>query len=197
MEQLFANDETQNGGSMARLPYVDPATAPERVRDALAGLPVPLKIFRMMAHAETNFRPLLRFGGSILAQQQLSAQLRELAILRVANLSRARYEWTQHVPIAKAAGASDAQIAALDAGNVTADCFDAREQLLLRFTDELVRNVRVSDETFARLAQQFPPREIVELILAVGFYMLIARLLETTAVDMDDAAGTAIVDASK
>ncbi len=182
---------------MARLPYVDPATAPDKVREALAGLAVPLKIFRMMAHAETNFRPLLRFGGSILGAQQLSARLRELAILRVAQTSKAQYEWTQHVPIAKAAGVTDAQIAALEAGNGTATCFDARDQLMLRFTDELIQQVRVSDATFARMTEQFPPREIVELILAVGFYMLIARLLETTAVDQEEAAGTAIVDALK
>jgi len=182
---------------MARLPYVDAVTAPERVRETLNGLAAPLRIFHMMAHAETNLRPLLRFGGSILAQQQLSARLRELAILRVAKLSAARYEWVQHVPIAKAVGVTEAQIAALDAGDAAAPCFDARDRLVLRFTDELVRDVRVSDATFAEIAQQFPPREIVELILAVGFYMLIARLLETTAVDLEDAAGTLIVDTLK
>jgi alkylhydroperoxidase family enzyme len=179
---------------MARLPYVDPAAAPEKVREALAGLAAPLNIFRIMAHAETNFRPLLRFGGSILSQQQLSPRLRELAILRVAHLSHARYEWVQHVPIAKATGVTEAQIAALDAGSI-ADGFDARDRLVLRFTDELVRDVRVSDGTFGEMTRHFPPREIVELIFAVGFYMMIARLLETTAVDLEDAVGTAIVDA--
>lgn len=182
---------------MARLPYVDPATAPEHVQQALAGVAVPLKIFRMMAHAESNLRSLLRLGGTILARQQLSSRLRELAILRVANLSRARYEWVQHVPIAKAAGVTDKQVAALDAGNATAACFDIRDQLVLRFTDELVRDVRASDRTFKEMTAHFPPREIVELILAVGFYMMIARLLETTAVDLEDDAGTAIVDALK
>ncbi len=182
---------------MARLPYVDPATAPVAVREALAATAAPLKIFRMMAHAETNLRPLLRLGASILGKQQLSARLRELAILRVANTSRAAYEWTQHVPIAKATGVTDEQVAALEAGKASAACFDARDQLLLRCTDELIHNVRVSDQTFERMAQQFSPREIVELILAVGFYMLLARLLETTAVDMDEPAGTAVADAVK
>ena len=180
---------------MARLPYVDPATAPARVRETLERTAAPLNIFRMMAHAESNLRSLLRLGGTILAKQQLSSRLRELAILRIARLSRAQYEWVQHVPIAKAAGATPAQIAALAADNITAPCFDDREQLVLRFTDELVHNVRVSDHTFAQAAQQFSPREIVELILAVGYYMLIARLLETTAVDLEPAAGAAIVDA--
>ena len=58
---------------MARLPYVDPERAPDEVRDILTKLPRPLNIFRLMAHAETNFRPLLRLGTSILTEQKLAA----------------------------------------------------------------------------------------------------------------------------
>ncbi len=179
---------------MARLPYVKLETAPERIRETLSGLAAPLNIFFMMAHAESNLRSLLRLGGTILAKQQLSGKLRELAILRVAKLSPAPYEWAQHVPIGKAAGLSPAQIAALEAGNADADCFDDRERLVLRFTDEVVRNVRASDATFAQMTRQFPPREIVELTLAIGYYMMIARLLETTGVDPEPDVGTKIVD---
>ncbi len=182
---------------MARLPYVDLSTASDDVRDTLERMAVPLKIFHMMAHAETNFRSLVRLGGHILGKQRLSGKLRELAILRIATVSNARYEWVQHVPIAKSAGATEAQIAALERGDTTAGCFDAREQLVLRFTDELIRDVRVSDTTLAAATKEFPPREIVELILAVGYYMMIARLLETTGVDLEPAAGTTIVDAAR
>jgi alkylhydroperoxidase family enzyme len=180
---------------MARLPYVDPASAPDSVREVLERLPVKLNVFRMMAQAETNFRPLLSLGTSILAQQQLSAKLRELAILRVARLSPAEYEWVQHVPIALGTGASQDQIDALQRGDIEAPCFDAVERVVLRFTTEVVRDVRASDATFAELASRFSPREIVELILAIGFYMTVARLLETTAVDLDPPAGTRVVDA--
>jgi alkylhydroperoxidase family enzyme len=181
---------------MARLPYVDPEQAPEAVRETLARLPVKLNIFRMMAHAETSFRPMMSLGMSILAQQQLSAKLRELVILRVGSLSKARYEWVQHVPIALAAGASDAQIAALERGDI-AGPFDALERVVLRFTTEVVEQVRASDETFGALVALVSPREVVELVLTIGYYMMIARLLETTAVDMDPPAGTRIVDAGR
>jgi alkylhydroperoxidase family enzyme len=180
---------------MARLPYVDPATASEEVRTLLERLPVSLNVFRMMAHAETGFRPLVTLGTAILGRQKLSPKLRELAILRVANLSAARYEWVQHVPIARATGATAAQIEALERGDAAAPCFDALERSVLRFTTEVLRDVRASEATFADLAEHLTPQEIVELILAVGYYMLIARLLETTAVDLDPPAGTAIVDA--
>ena len=180
---------------MARLPYVDPTTAPEEVRTLLERLPVRLNVFRMMAHAEHDFRPLVGLGTAILGRQKLSAKLRELAILRVAALSPARYEWVQHVPIAKAVGASDAQVAALERGAVDAACFDPLERAVLRFTTEVLRDVRASDATFADLARHLSPQEIVELILTVGYYMMIARLLESTAVDLDPPAGTSVIDA--
>jgi|SRR5581483_948988 len=180
---------------MARLPYVDPTTAPEHVRTLLQTLPVQLNVFRMMAHAETDFRPLVGLGTSILGRQKLSAKLRELAILRVAGLSSARYEWVQHVPIAQAVGATEAQVAALERGDVDAACFDAVERAVLRFTTEVVRDVRASEATFADALGRLSPQEVVELVITVGYYMLIARLLETTAVDLEPAAGTRIVDA--
>jgi alkylhydroperoxidase family enzyme len=180
---------------MARLPYVDPATAPAPVRQLLEQLPVKLNVFRMMAHAETGVRPLVSLGTAILARQQLSPKLRELAILRVATLSPARYEWVQHVPIARATGATEAQVAALEKGEIDAACFDALERSVLRFTTEVLRDVRASDATFADHAGRVSAREVVELILTVGYYMMIARLLESTAVDLDPPAGTKVVDA--
>ena len=182
---------------MARLPYVDPATAAEPVRAALEALPVTLNVFRMMAHAETNFRPLLRLGSSILAEQELSAKLRELAILRVAHLDDAQYEWAQHVPVAKATGANDVQIEALEAGDIWAACFDQDEQLVLRFTTEVVQDVRASDATFAAMAERFSAREIIELILAIGYYMMMARLMETTGIELDTVAGATLYEHAK
>jgi alkylhydroperoxidase family enzyme len=180
---------------MARLPYVDPESAPESVREAFAGLPVHLNIFKIMAHAGTCFRPLLRLGSAILGHQQLDAKLRELAILRIAKLSNAEYEWSQHVPLAKAAGASDAQIQALERSAVDADCFDPTERLVLRFTSELVEGVKASEATFTEMRSRFSAQEIVELIVAIGFYMMMARLMESTETDPDSPAGTALLDA--
>jgi alkylhydroperoxidase family enzyme len=180
---------------MARIPYVEPETAPTAVREVLERLPVKLNIFKLMAHAETNFRPLLQLGTSILAQQQLAANFRELAILRVAQLSGAEYEWVQHVPIARGTGVTEAQVTALRGGDVDPACFDEVERLVLRFTTEVVRDVGAAAQTFAAMQRHFSAREIVELVLAVGFYMTVARLMETTAIDLDPPAGAAVVEA--
>src|SRR6266576_1313086 len=124
---------------MARLPYVDAADAADPVRDALGRVP-PLNIFRMMANAETAFRPWLRWGATLLGELALDPKLRELAILRVARLTpHADYEWIQHVPIAKAVGATDEQVAALERDEPEAPCFSDDERVVLSFTTEVVR----------------------------------------------------------
>jgi alkylhydroperoxidase family enzyme len=179
---------------MARLPYVDPASAPPEVRETLARLPVSLNVFRMMAHADTCFRPLLQLGTAILGRQALSPTLRELVILLVGRRSPAPYEWTQHVPIARATGATESQIASIEDGRLDADCFDEPTRAALAAAAELLERPRLSDGAFAGLERHFPAREIVELLVTVGYYMMVARLLESTAVDLDPPAGTGIVD---
>ncbi len=179
---------------MARIPYPDLDQLHPKVREAFDALPARLNIFRMLAHAERNFEPFTRFGGTILGRQLLDAKLRELAILYVAHVSRARYEWDQHVPIAERTGVSPEQIAALGEGRIDADCFDELESVVLRFAHEVVFDVRASDQTLAALGKLLSHQETVELVLAVGFYMLVARLLETTGVDLEEPAGGAIVD---
>ena len=178
---------------MARLPYVDPATASPAVREGLEAVP-PLNIFRMVAHAETAFRPFLRFGGALLTQAQLDDRLRELAILRVAALSGAEYEWVQHDAIARAVGCADEQIAAIERGEVEAACFDGTERAVLAFTTEVVEGVGASEPTFELVRRALSPREIVELVLTIGNYMMLARLMETTQIDLDPPAGIDVLN---
>jgi len=174
---------------MARLPYVQPETAPEDVRKVLERLGRPLNIFKLMAHAETNFRPLLRLGTSILLEQKLPASLRELAILRTARRCGADYEWVQHVAIAKAVGVTDEQIDALAADRLDAPVLSEVEQTVLAVTDDLVRDGRVPEGRFATLQRLLSTREIVELVLAVGFYVTLARLMVVSDIDPDPPVG--------
>jgi 4-carboxymuconolactone decarboxylase len=179
---------------MARLPYVDPADAPERVREALEAVPA-LNIFRTMAHAETAFRPWLRWGGVLLGELELDPALRELAILRVAQQTpHAEYEWVQHVPIALAVGATEAQVDAIERNELEADAFDDVQRNVLRFTDEVIHDARASDATFVAVAETLSPREIVELLMVIGQYMMLARVMATVDIELDEPAGRAVID---
>jgi 4-carboxymuconolactone decarboxylase len=180
---------------VARLPYVDPASASPEIREVLEALP-PLNIFRTVAHADTAVRPLLRLGGAILGQGELDPRRRELAILRTAAVTGAEYEWIQHEAIARGVGASDPQIAAVKAGELESDAFDEDDRLVLLCAEELLRNDAIGEATFSRARERLSDREIVELILAVGYYRMLAGLMNSVAIDLDEPAGGAVIESA-
>jgi len=181
---------------MARIPYVDPKSASPEVRETLAAFP-PLNIFRTVAHAESAFLPFMRFGAAVLTQGELDDVLRELAILRVASLTGAEYEWVQHAAIAETVGARAEQVAAIERGEIEADCLDDTERLVLRFATEIVEDHGASESTVAAATERFSPREIVELTLAAGWYQAIAGLMNTVAIDLDPAAGADVLESAR
>jgi len=182
---------------MPRIAYPDLAELHPKVRAALDSLPAKLNIFRISTLAERNFEPMMRLGGTILARQELAGNLRELAILRVARLSGAEYEWVQHVPIAQRAGCTKEQIEALDRGDAQAACFDEKERAVLTFTDEVLESVRPSDDTLGALQKHVSDREVMELTIAIGFYMLMARIMEVSGIEVEAPIGDEIVQAAE
>lgn len=169
---------------MTRLPYPDLTNATEELQALIAAAP-PLNIFRMLPHAAPLMRGFLQLGSAVLTKAALDARLRELAILRVAERSQVRYEWQQHVPIALSVGATNEELAALERGDVDVPCFGERERALLAFTDELVAGARASDSALAAMRAHFSDSEVCEAILSIGFYMMVARFLETTGVELE------------
>jgi len=158
--------------------------APEAVRQLLSP-ERPNKMALLFGHAETNWPRLADLLLSILSQQKLDKKLRELAILRVANLRQAIFEWEQHVGISRAAGVEAEQLAAIEAGRIDAPCFDALERLVLEATSELVETHTLSRATFDRLAAKLSPREVVELLMAAGIYEALAKLMNAVDLESD------------
>lgn len=169
---------------MARIDYVTPTTLPEDAAEIFGKLQ-PLNIFRMMAHSGGMLRRYIGLGNAILFKSDMDPVLREIAILRVGYLSGATYETFQHERIGRDVGMSDELIERVKEGP-DADGFTERERMVMKFTDDLVANVRASDETFNPLLDDFSIKEIQELTLTVGFYMMTCRFLETFDVDIED-----------
>ncbi|MEH2540381.1 hypothetical protein V1278_006601 [Bradyrhizobium sp. AZCC 1577] len=65
---------------------------------------------------------------------------------------------------------------------------------LLAFGREVIEDVRVAEPVFAAMRRHLSEQEIVESILAIGFYMTMARLTEATEVDLDPAAGMTVFE---
>ena len=179
---------------MARLSLIDPEATSGDVRAAFDRMPIKLNVFKMLAHAETSFIPAMRFANAILHKQKLEHVNRELLILQVAQREQAAYEWRQHVPIALGVGCTQAQVDAVEHGDYDTAAFSDAERALLKFGREVVENVRVAEATFAGMRRHFSDQEIVESIVALGFYMMMARVTEATETDLDPAAGMKVFD---
>jgi alkylhydroperoxidase family enzyme len=174
---------------MARIPTLDPADAEPQVRSALERLPQ-LAIFATVANAQGAFVNWLRFGGDCLDARWFDPVLRELAILRVARLTPgAEYEWVQHVPILLAVGGSREQVEALEADDIEAQALGEDGRLVVRFTTQVVRDATPDDETFAAMGTRFSIAEITQLLLVIGQYMMVARVMATAQLEVDAVLG--------
>jgi alkylhydroperoxidase family enzyme len=170
---------------MARIDYADPAELNERTRELLSKNRN-ANIFRMLAHSPVHLEQYCRLGGAIRHKGELDPIVRELAITRTGILCEAPYEVVAHKRIGKGVGVSDEQNAAL--GNWEhASCFNDLQRAALAFTDEIVSLKRPTDATFKAIAAKLTPAALVELQLAVGFYVMTSKFLETFAIDMQQA----------
>ncbi len=171
---------------MARVRYVTSADAAGDSQEVLAAIEQQgtdaLNIYRALGNT-TVLRNFLRLGNSLLRHGVLKPSLRELAILRLGQLTGADYEWAHHVPIAKEAGVRDEQIDALRSWE-TSLVFEDGERAVLRYADA-VAALSVSDEAFREARAHLSEPEIVELTLVVGFWGMVARALVALQVDIE------------
>lgn len=174
---------------MARLPLL-PATPDDPALRAMydevraRGIELP-NLYRMLGHAPALFRGWLDFAWPLRLEAKTPRRLRELLILRGAQVSQADYEWAHHVVMALAAGVTQAQVDALAKWPDSA-LFSAQEKAVLRLADEVTRGPAASSDCIEALkVQGFDASAIVELTLTASFYVCVARFLKSMDVPLE------------
>ena len=167
---------------MSRVPLAD---FEPQLKKRLAELwGAPPNLYRALANhpplvaAWTEFSRMLRYDT------RTPRALRELVILRGAQLMRSEYEWAQHLPMARKAGVRDAQIQALAEWRSSRE-FDERERAALELA-EVVTKGRVSDEVYAKVTRHFDHHDYVELAAVTAFYAMVGRMLDAMGVPLDE-----------
>ena len=179
---------------MARLPYSNMEPFAELLRQS--GLPEntpAASAFRMFAHAPAVGAATLRLVFALLTVTALDPVLRELVILRVSQRCDCQYAWAQHVAMARGAGVQEAQIAALEQGEAPQSLFDQRACAAFALADDILKNCRASDRAFTVVLNLFSPREIVELLLLIGYFRMISGVMTTLDVDVEFPFGAEIL----
>ncbi|KAH6844942.1 AhpD-like protein [Chaetomium sp. MPI-CAGE-AT-0009] len=184
-----------------RIPYVpnpptpasaDEAAIVERIRARRAPRPLqPLDL--ALLHAPAVADGWNSFLGAVRTRTSLAADLREIAISRVAVVNGAWYEWAHHAPLAEQGGVSKEgmevvrQEGELRLSEPAPEGLTAQQWVVVCYADEMTRNVQVRDETFAVLREMFGEKEVVEITATVAAYNCVSRFL--VALDVGEKNG--------
>jgi AhpD family alkylhydroperoxidase len=145
----------------------------------------PPNLFLTLGRHPALFRGWLRFAGRLMPRGKLPRRDTELVILRVAHVRDCRYEHEHHVRIGRRVGLSDEEIARVAEGGSAGGGWTPREQAILQATDELLADGNVADETWSRLSGDLETRELIELVLLVGHYEMLAKTINTLGIQPD------------
>jgi alkylhydroperoxidase family enzyme len=171
---------------MARIPYADETSNPEiaalaeQIRKERGGrLP---NLYRMLLNSPPVARGWLNLLTAVRQQTRLAARYREMAIIRIAIVNGAQYEYRAHIPFALKEGITQTEIDALSDWT-SSDLFGPVEKAILAYTDSMTTDIHVPSRIFEEVAQHFDSRELTELTVTIAAYNLVSRFLEAVQID--------------
>lgn len=173
---------------MARIDYADPE---QQDLAKLADQIVPergelLHLYQILLHSPPVARGWLDLMTAVRKETTLPGALREMIIIRIANLNGATYEAEQHAPIALREGASEDQIMALAGWRDAAHLFDSIERAVLELTDQMTEKVRVNSQCWNAVKAHWSERQIVELVATISSYNMVSRFLVALEISSAD-----------
>jgi 4-carboxymuconolactone decarboxylase len=172
---------------MTRIPLANLDEQPESTRE-WAARRGNLNVFRLLANAPNVFPGWTRMVDELFDSPTFDARMRELVILRVANLQGSPYELAQHVPLGRKAGLTEQQLNAVATGDLDEAGLSTIERTALDVVTELCSTHRLSDASFATAQAAFGGEALTELLMIVSCYYGLALVLNAADLDIDTTA---------
>ena len=141
-------------------------------------------LYRLLGHAPAMLKAWTGLAWPLRNAAQTSRALRELMILRGAQIMGADYEWTHHAPMARAAGVSQEKIDALKDWK-TSQLYSPEERAVLRLAEEITHGPGASEGAIKEARAYFSESDIVELVLTSSFYACVGRVLHSLDVPLE------------
>ncbi|MFT5466598.1 MAG: alkylhydroperoxidase family enzyme [Verrucomicrobiales bacterium] len=143
-------------------------------------------LFQFLMRRPDIFRPWLKFAKRLLEQGTIERADTEVAILRVGWNCRCRYEWGQHVAISLREGIlRESDIQHIPDGP-NAPGISPRRKALLRAADEIHAVRFVSDRTWAELEKHYDKGKLLEVLMLIGHYEMLAGVLLSAGLELDE-----------
>jgi alkylhydroperoxidase family enzyme len=166
---------------MKRVPMADFEPALKKRLEELWGTPP--NLYRGLGNHPKLVAAWTEFSKTLRYDTRTPRPLRELVILRGAQVMKSEYEWAQHLKMARKAGVREEQIAALADWRKSGE-FDAKEKAALALA-EAVTQGRVTDEVYAEATKHFDHADYVELSMVAAFYAMVARMLDAMGIQLE------------
>ncbi len=171
-------------GQPPRLPVLPPEDRTERQQELLDELSMVvvdgvrkpredrLALEILIRHAEL-YKAHMEVARKYLSDCEMDIRDREMAILRIAWLSQAPFEWGSHVKIAKRNGITTEQIEWLIEGS-SASGWSQQERAIVRAVEELHFDSMITDDTWTGLQNVYNDKKLIELVILAGQYKTVA-----------------------
>jgi 4-carboxymuconolactone decarboxylase len=143
--------------------------------------------FGVYMHAPQYGELTQRLGAFVRFNTSVEARLSEFAILCIARMWRAQYEWHAHAPIAEKAGVSPRTIRDVKRGRAPNKA-PKDELAIWDLVLELYKRRRVSERAYKRVHAFLGDRGMVELIGILGYYTSVSMVLNVFHVPLPEGA---------
>ena len=142
-----------------------------------------LAFSRVIVRHPQAYRVFLPYIDKIIRGSKLPPRDREVIVLRLLGLCGEVYELHHHEMIARNAGMSDEEIAAAQVGE--GEELSSFDLALCRAAEELLRDTRIGDATWASLAERYDEQQLMEVVFLGGCYVTMAMLTKSFGIGLE------------
>jgi 4-carboxymuconolactone decarboxylase len=169
-----------------RMPPVDPDNLSDEARDFLGRWSGGIfsgaqqnPVLLTFAHHPTLAGLFSQFNIHLLSTSTLPVKQRQIAIMRVAWLTKATYMWSSHLNTSISAGLEPDFYEPVKVG-ADDPYFTDFERAVIRATEELLDDHKISDANWQVLMTQWDNRQMLDFMFTVGAYVTVAGVMRST-----------------
>lgn len=118
----------------------------------------------------------------LLSANTLPVKLRQIAIMRTAWITKAVYMWSSHLNTSMSVGLSPDMYGPIQRG-ADDPYFTPFERVVIRATEELVRERMISDANWQALSAEWDNKQMLDFMFTVGCYAMVAGVMRSTGAE--------------
>jgi 4-carboxymuconolactone decarboxylase len=141
-------------------------------------------VFKTLAHSPVTMEVVAKLGEHLRFEYSLDDELREAVILAIARDTLCEYEWTHHWLLARRRDTDPGLLHAL--ANGVADQLPAPLGTAVRVARRLAGAATPESADVEALRDKLGPSGLVDLLVLIGYYRLLAGTLNTLGVPLED-----------